>query len=446
MASTRSTQASGNGAPKALKPARVPVTPNDAIWLQDTPTNLMVINGVFTTDRLDLATLRRVFQERVIEGAEGRYARFHQRVERDGGRWYWVDDAQFDIARQIFPASESGLGTTEKLREYVGREASKPLPTDRPLWQIQLIENFEDGGSACLVRLHHCIGDGMALVAVMFHLMDELSEGKTAVPAAIRPAAGHTGPGLLRMIQLPLAAPGILIARLLWMPDRHVLHGPKVSGRKQVAWTAPLDLDIVKAIKNRLGATVNDVLMATVSGALSRYIRQRAGQEIERLRISMPVSVRHPSATITLENRFAAVPLTLPAGIAHAGERVARVKARMDALKSGVAPMVIYGIQSALLKVLPQGVSRGLIDFLANKCTAVVTNVPGPQRGLALGGSRLRSLLFWVPQRADIGVGISILSFAGKVQIGVLCDAEMVPDPTELVHAFEEELAALQVL
>jgi hypothetical protein len=195
-----------------------------------------------------------------------------------------------------------------------------------------------------------------------------------------------------------------------------------------------------------MGATVNDVLMATVSGAISRYIEHEAGQSIARLRISMPVSVRGSQPIITLENRFAAVPLELPAGIAQARERVAAVKQRMDALKSSVAPIVIYGLQSALLKVLPQGVSRTLIDFLANKCTAVVTNVPGPQRGLTIGGRRVRSLLFWVPQRADIGVGISILSFAGKVQIGVICDTELVPDPMALVHAFEEELAALQEL
>ncbi len=435
---------SGRGTAPRLR--RVPVAPNDAIWLQDSPTNLMVINGVFTTDRLDLATLRRVFQDRIIDGAEGRYARFHQRVERSGGRWFWVDDPAFDIARHIIPVQRSDLGTTDQLRRYIGEEASKPLPADRPLWQIQLIEDFEDGGSACLVRLHHCIGDGMAMVSVMFHLMEDLGDPSGIGPAAIRPAAGMLGSRLVRMMQIPLAAPAILIARLLWIPDRHLLHGRRVSGRKQVAWTAPLDLQVVKDIKNRLGATVNDVLMAAVSGAISRYIVQHAGEPIVRLRISMPVSIRSPTAAITLENRFAAVPLELPAGIAQARERVARVKERLDALKSSVAPIVIYGIQSALLKMLPQAVSRGLIDFLANKCTAVVTNVPGPQRALTLGGARLRSLLFWVPQRADIGVGISILSFAGKVQIGVICDTELVPDPTELVRSFEEEIDALKGL
>ena len=99
-----------------------------------------------------------------------------------------------------------------------------------------------------------------------------------------------------------------------------------------------------------------------------------------------------------------------------------------------------------MLTVLPQAVSRGLIDFLANKCTAVVTNVPGPQRDITLAGRRVRSLMFWVPQRADIGVGISILSFAGKVQIGVIADAGLVPDPQDLVRAFEEEFEALRAL
>jgi len=91
-------------------------------------------------------------------------------------------------------------------------------------------------------------------------------------------------------------------------------------------------------------------------------------------------------------------------------------------------------------------VSRGLIDFLANKCTAVVTNVIGPSRDIALEGRRVRSILFWVPQRAKIGVGISILSFAGKVQLGVITDDALVPDPADLIRAFEEEFEALRNL
>ncbi|MBK7349985.1 MAG: DUF1298 domain-containing protein [Gemmatimonadetes bacterium] len=428
---------------------REPVAGNDAIWLQDSATNLMVINAVITTDRLDVATLREAFRVRVIEAEGGRrYDRFHQRVRREGARPYWEDDPDFDIARQIIPAREAGVETRAALQRYVGEEAGRPLPADRPLWQIQLVEQFEGDGSALVVRVHHCIGDGMALVAVIFALMEEMTAEHPAAPArgGIRPSAGAPGRGLLKAILIPLAAPGILIKRLLWWPDRHALHGPAVSGKKVVAWTAPLDLAVVKAAKNRLGATVNDVLMASVSGAVSRYLARHAGQSITQFRISMPVNVRRPDAPLRLENRFAAVPLTLPAGISDLGTRVTAVKARMDELKRSVAPIVVYGIQVTLLTVLPHGVSRWLIDFLANKCTAVVTNMPGPQRLVTLAGRQVRGMMFWVPQRADIGVGISVLSFAGKVQVGVIADARLLPDAGLLVEAFEEEFAALRAL
>jgi hypothetical protein len=160
----------------------------------------------------------------------------------------------------------------------------------------------------------------------------------------------------------------------------------------------------------------------------------------------MPVNVRPIDEPLTLENRFAAVPLELPAGIRDVGQRVQAVKAKMDDLKRSVVPIVVYGIQRALLSVLPQGASRGLIDFLANKCTAVVTNVPGPQREVTLAGRRVRSMMFWVPQRADIGLGISILSFAGKVQVGILADTALMPDAAELARAFEKEFEALRAV
>ena len=160
----------------------------------------------------------------------------------------------------------------------------------------------------------------------------------------------------------------------------------------------------------------------------------------------MPVNIRPPNEPLSMGNRFAAVPLVLPAGITEVRERVAAVKQRMDALKRSVEPIVVYGLQSALLMVLPQAASKVLIDFLANKCTAVVTNVPGPQRGLVVAGRRVRSMMFWVPQRADIGLGISILSFAGKVQVGVLADAVLVPDVQELARAFEAEFEALRMV
>ncbi len=422
---------------------RVPVSSNDAMWLQESPQNPMVINAVAILDRIDLDTLRRVFTERVIEAGEGRrFARMRCRVVHLNRRAHWEPDPDFSIERHIYPPAGAPPRTLEDLQAFVGREASRPLPKDRPRWQFHFIEDFEDGASALVVRIHHSIADGLALVGLLFDFMD--SQALPPPPDGLRKAA-PVNPALVAA-RVALETPGILLKRLLWWPDRHALHGPQLSGDKRVAWTAPLDLAVVKAAKNQLGATVNDVLMASVSGAFTRYLAPQVGSLLTRLRVSMPVNVRPVHEPLELENRFAAVPLEIPAGDMSLEARIHAMKLRMDELKRSVAPLAVYGIQKALLALLPEVVSRALIDFLANKCTAVVTNVPGPPGDLSLAGRRVRGLLFWVPQRANIGVGISILSFAGKVQVGVMTDAHLLSDPAELVRAFEAEFEALRLL
>jgi WS/DGAT/MGAT family acyltransferase len=425
------------------------ITANDAIWLQDSATNPMVINAVIITDHLDLETLRNAFQRRIFGNpAAGRFERLRCRVTGKTPHCYWELDPDFSIARHIIKCSEGGLHDLGAIQSYVGHEATQKLDTDHPRWEIQVLENFEKDGTALLVRIHHSIGDGDALVALMFTLMDGSWEedhgmGRWGGPVA----AGDSRLGkFLKAAAIPLMAPGILLRRLTWMPDCSHMHGPTLSGHKRVAWTAPLDLEVVKRVKRGIGATVNDVLMASVSGALSHYLADYDGLAPPRFLISMPVNVRPHGQLPRCENYFAPVPLALPAGTCPLTSRILAVKGEMDRLKRSAVPVVVYGIQRALLALFPEPISRGLIDFLANKCTAVVTNIIGPCRDITLEGRRVRSIIFWVPQRARIGVGISILSFAGKVQLGVIADEALVPDLAPLIQAFEEEFEALRSL
>lgn len=145
-----------------------------------------------------------------------------------------------------------------------------------------------------------------------------------------------------------------------------------------------------------------------------------------------------------MENKFAAVMLDLPVGIPDFHARVAATKKRLDALKRSPEPLFTYGTVRLMLKALPAGMSRGLINYLAGKVSCVISNVPGPQRPLYLEGHRIRGMMFWVPQRAEIGIGVSILSFAGELMIGVLCDTAVVEDPKALVDCFSEELRKLE--
>lgn len=427
----------------AAAPPLIPVASNDALWLQDSGTNLMLIQAVYIIDRITPEDLRVLWQKRIMDLEGGRrYPRFELKVVRRRGRFFWQRDPDFSLDRHVIAAPETGIHTREELQDYVGRLANQPLPEDRPRWQLQVIEDFGEGTSVIVGRVHHCMGDGVALVPVIFSLFDEVQvDGKV-----VRSDHTKTAKALTRwttMVKAPLAGPLILIRKMLWRADRSDAHGPKLSGTKRVAWTEPIDFEVLRRIKHHFRATVNDVLMTCVAGAFHRYLESTPGGSVTSIRLSMPVNVRSPNEQPRMENKFAAVLLELPVGIRDIRRRVSEVKQRMDALKRSVEPIATYGIAYVMLKALPLKLSGKIIDFLANKCTAVVTNVPGPPHDLYIGGRKLHNLVFWVPQRAEIGIGISILSFSGTVRVGIYTDVELIPDPSRLARAFEEEFAAL---
>lgn len=425
-----------------------PVTGNDGIWLQDSHTNRMIIHAVCTMDRMDIGTLRKIWDRKVLQADGGkRYPRFRKRVVTVNGRHHWEDDEAFDIRRHIVEAPVRRLADRHALQDYLGRVADQPLPTDRPLWQIHFMEEFEEDASAFIVRIHHAMGDGIALVPILFSLTDP---GPQADPEAPPPPTvplpatekkGYGSPAVRTLAAL--AGPYVLLRKMVRRADCNALRGPALSGRKRFAWSPPIDMDLVKEMKNRLDATVNDVLMACVAGAVHRYQAACSGQPLETVRASIPVNVRAPGERLKMENKFATALLRLPAGASEPQERVLRTKERMDRLKRSVEPLVMYGAANVMLKVLPPKLSKRVIDFFANKCTCVLTNVPGPQHPLYLAGHRVRGLMFWVPQRADIGVGISILSFSSEFRVGVISDVEVVSRPEEVVEAFETEFRAL---
>lgn len=424
---------------------RTPVEAADGVWLQDSVQNPMIINAVYITDRLGVETMRDVWRRKVTEAGGGhRYARFRRRVVSVRGRAHWEDDPDFDLSRHIFECPHgNGITSEEDLQRLAGELAAQPLPGDRPLWQIRMVSDYEDG-TAFIVRIHHCIGDGVSLVPVMFSLMDpEPREPEDEGQVSPRVETGK--PAYARWaakVAAVLIAPWTLLRKALQRRDDNAWTGTVLSGTKRTAWSAPLPLERIKEVKNRLGATVNDVLMSCVAGALRQYDRRHGNGDLHSVRASVPVNVR-PPGEYEMGNKFAAVLLELPGGVADSQRRVRTVKKRMDRLKRSVEPLVMYGAAALLLRILPQWFSHWIIDFYANKCSVVLTNVPGPPEPLYLAGRRVKHLMFWVPQRAEIGVGISILSFSGTVRLGVIADAERVDDPAEMVEAFEEEFWTL---
>ncbi|WP_240126277.1 WS/DGAT/MGAT family O-acyltransferase [Thermomonas alba] len=448
----------------------------DTAWLRmERPTNPMMITGVLMfAEPMSLAQLKRVIQQRFLA-----YARFRQKPVDGATGAQWVDDPDFDLDWHVrlsaLPGRPGKASEKRALERFVSQLASSPLDPTKPLWQFHLVERYQ-GGSALVARIHHCYADGIALVQVLLSLTDTSRAPSAssrldrawlkheAVPVARRVGAMERymqlgGKALeqgMAMMQDPslatlLAKEGGEIARellyALALPDDppSLLRG-RLGVSKRVAWAEPLDLEEVKAVGRACGCTVNDVLMAAAAGALRGYMRER-GEALEgvTLRATVPVNLRPLEHAKKLGNHFGLVFLDLPVGESNPVRRLQRVADCMRQLKQSRQAIVAYGLLAAL-GIAPQPVQELALELFSRKASAVATNVPGPQQPLYLAGCELREIMFWVPQTGSIGVGLSILSYRGKVHFGLIADARLIPDPDAVVRRFGEEFETLLYL
>jgi diacylglycerol O-acyltransferase / wax synthase len=448
----------------------------DTAWLRmDRPSNLMVICGVLILrERITLARLRATIADRFL-----RFARFRQCAVQTPAGAYWQTDASFDLAAHVVRTKAPACVGKIELEALVSRLVSAPLDHQRPLWQFHLVDHY-DGGSAVVMRIHHCYADGIALIQVMLSMTDPDRAGKLAGPVPppprkreadpddplamlIEPMAGtlkfamKTGATLIEKgiaiwhdpaKAVALAGQGSAltaeIAKLAFMgEDSRTSFKGKPGIAKRVAWADRMPLPEVKAIGRALDCSVNDVLLSSVAGALRSYLERR-GEDVSgvTIRALVPVNLRPPEKAWKLGNRFGLVFLDLPLGIENPVERLYAVRANMQQLKGSYQPMLALGILAAM-GAGPKVLQEQLLAALARNATAVMTNVPGPQQPLYLTGAKIDSLMFWVPQSGDIGMGVSILSYDNAVQFGLLTDRKLCGDPDRVIERFAPEFEKL---
>lgn len=243
------------------------------------------------------------------------------------------------------------------------------------------------------------------------------------------------------------AAAGVAqeLAYLATMPtDTPTRLKGKTGTVKCVAWSDPIDLVRVKDVGYILGASVNDVLLASVAGAIRNYIVTKGDTIPEGavMRAFVPVNLRPKGKEYKLGNHFGLVGLELPIGEANPIARVFEVRRRMNGLKNGYQAAVSMALLG-VLGYVPKAVQKQALGLLSDKGSAVMTNVPGPANPLYLAGSKIAQNMFWVPQSGNVGVGVSILSYAGGVQFGLITDRKLCPDPENIIAGFATEFDKL---
>ena len=468
--------------------AREKMSSVDTAWLRmDSPQNLMMIIGFQVFEqRMELRRLRELLEKRLLK-----FKRFRQKVETDATGAWWVTDRQFDLDNHLTTVQLPGIGDQAQLQAMIGELASQALDPRRPLWHFHIVENY-DGSNALISRIHHCIADGMALVAVMMSLTDgtgvdddkadnadkagnpdDDQRGRTADEWESNPWQPYVRPitkGTIKAINATASA-WTKSLEILAQPDKLVGYGEvasqvvkdalrialmpndsstslkgKPGTRKAVAWNKPLPLDEVKTVCKALGASINDVLLSCVAGALRSYLiaNDEDTQDCE-IRAMVPVNLRPLTQVHRLGNRFGLVPLTLPVGMANPIARLREVHARMDELKGGYQALLAFGVLGVLGST-PKPVQTFVLDMLANKATAVMTNVPGPAQPIHMAGTAVSRIMFWVPQSGNVGLGVSILSYNGGVQFGVITDTRLCPEPQKIIDGFAPEFEKLVLL
>lgn len=454
-----------------------PMNPVDAAWFHmDGPANLAIVTGVLQTRQpLDFDKVREVYRERLAE-----FVRFRQRVVELGfpmATPHWEDMPHFDIDQHLHHIALAAPHNQDALRTLVCDITSTPLDHAQPLWQVVVVDDVE-GGSALIMRCHHCVADGTGMMTVAQKLFDpspaaphrsnrftatttpdSAENGHLLAPALN--AIAHASRSAMEMADtvfdavthpqqtveratLVLSGAGMLVRELLKTDDPQSPLKGEFALRKFVAWSAPVAVKDVKAVGNPYGAKVNDVLVAAMTGALRNYLLRR-GVKVNHstLRAMVPVDLRAPAQAGQLGNEFGLVILELAINKARPEQRLAITKTRMDALKrspEAVATLVLFD----LLGRAPKGLEDFANDLFGSKASLVITNVVGPREVLYLAGVPIDRMMGWAPHPGkQLGMAISIMSYRGTVSLTVIADARLVPDPEVITEQFNAEFQAM---
>ena len=463
----------------------------DAVWLaMDTPENYMIIEGIMTLeDAVDWERLKAVVQHRLVD----RYPVFTQVVVPPAtpmGMPHWEDDDDFAIEHHMHHAELPEPADEAALQAFVEQKMQEPIDRTRPLWHFYLIDGYQ-GGSVVVSRFHHALADGIALAEVLLSLTDAEPDDdlRPAATPAAEPAPGtaheerapeppptnllEVAGRLARPVTRPVSAgvrgalhmfgeipavlhPSFAVEALTtaWqtgqIADKLLLgHNPDspLSGdpgrAKRAVWSQPRPVADVKLVGRTAGATVNDVLVGAVSGAISHYVSDR-GDDPQDLSTMVPVNVRGFGQALPRElgNKFALVMLPLPTSRLAPFQRLAETKRRMDSIKHSPEAVLTFGLLQAM-GYANTDIAKMAVDFFAAKSIGVTTNVVGPMTGRYLAGSRITNILGWVPGSGRQVLGVCIFSYDGLVRVGFKADADVVVAPETLVHAFDDEMDTL---
>jgi diacylglycerol O-acyltransferase / wax synthase len=412
-----------------------------------------------------------------IERRLGLVPRYRQRlafVPFSQGRPKWVDDSHLNLRYHVRATALPSPGSEQQLKELAGRVFAQQLDRDKPLWEIWLVDGLEGDRFAMLSKTHHALVDGISGVDIMSVLFDTAVEpaaptdtGERWLPRPLPSRAQLLGealveratiPGeLVRSVRAVLRGPrriaegvrdaAVGVGAMAWAglnPAPPTPYNRSIGPHRRFTWVRA-NLADMKAIKDELGGTVNDVVLATIAGALGKHLRRR-GQNTDgtELKAMVPVSVRADVERGALGNRVAAMMAPLPVWCEDPVARLDIVREELKGLKSS-GQAVGAQVLTDLSGFAPATVMGQASRVMARQrfFNLVITNVPGPQIPLYLAGRRMIDPFPMVPLAKHQALGVALLSYAGRINFGLVGDFDLMWDLDDYAEDVRESLAEL---
>lgn len=411
----------------------------------------------------------------LIESRIHMVPRFRQKVATPPlglGRPVWVDDLDFDLDFHVRRAALPAPGSGRELADFVQRVHSRPLDRTKPLWEMYVIEGLEDGFVAVLMKSHHAMIDGVSGIDLATVLVDFTPEPRDISPVPWKPEREPSGLDLVRrsladQMANPVRALVESVGWVLRAPQDAVAQARRVFGglgsllslgqAPAGPFSAPvgpnrrfamaeIPVADARAVKNALGGTVNDVVLTAVAGSL-RTLLVRRGERVRgrSLRALVPVSIRDPSQQMAMGNQVSMFFVDLPVGAADAARRLRRITAATRELKSSHQAMAATALINTA-RWAPPTLHGLAARLLARQRVAnlVVSNVPGPQVPMYLGGARLLVAYPVLPVGETMGLSVAVTSLSGTMGFGFTGDWDSVPDIDVLAEGLLEAVDDLK--
>ena len=422
------------------------VTGGDSVWMSNGPENpgiisaLMIFRGDVGTEKFRKRVLETMIQKKHGSKKPHPYRRSTKTVSTSILNYLWIEEEHFDVNEHV-RLHPTTVSSKSELRHVVSEICTIPFRKGMSQWDLVIIPWIQNGvhKTGAVFRVNHSLADGGALINYLTNVLPD--QEREPVKLKKFSQSGR----FFMYLKGTLYNPLFLMRLIFGAADSTVLHGKPLTGQKVVTWSEPMDINLFKRIKTATKSTLNDVLVSCIAASIRGFFIRRNLEPPKDLKVSIPIDLRKntESDAIEFENRFAVLQVSLPIGCSDPLGQLYELQDRMNAVKSSGEPFAVGPAMDVFLNILPTSIISPFFDFIVQKSTGVLSNLPGPQDSLTIVGQKLESLTFWAPPRGNLGMTFSITSYNGEVVIGVQSDRAILDDPDEICGEFPLQVQRL---